>query len=125
VEKKKDKYRLRDFTERGHHEKLGLPDPETERPASLMDILHRILWLIENEPRKLTAFLDEARPDRERLRLVAQALAGTALERGNMGELGGEVQMRTTPKEYSALSKLLANWKTLIENSLPLFDRGR
>jgi putative DNA methylase len=39
-----------------------------------------VLWLMENEPRKLNRFLEEARPDRERLRLVAQTLAGTALE---------------------------------------------
>jgi putative DNA methylase len=132
VEKKRDKYRLRDFTERGHHEKLGLSDPETGAPAPLIDILHRILWLVENEPRNLTPFLDEVRPDRERLRLVAQALSGTALERGNKGggrTGGGRTDVSSvisdTPKEHSALSKLLANWRTLIENKLPLFDYGR
>ena len=75
AEKKKGKYRLRDFSERGPLEKLGLPDDEG-KPAPLIDSLHRLLWLMENEPRKLSTFLDEAHPDRERLRLVAQALAG-------------------------------------------------
>lgn len=70
VEKKKGKYRLRDFTERGADEKLGQPRDDG-KPVPLIDALHRILWLIENEPRKLNRFLDEARPDRERLRLVA------------------------------------------------------
>ncbi|MDL1960158.1 MAG: DUF1156 domain-containing protein, partial [Deltaproteobacteria bacterium] len=74
VEKKKGKYRLYDFAERGDDEKLGMPGDGA--PAPLIDALHRILWLIENEPRNLNRFLDEARPDRERLRLVAQALAG-------------------------------------------------
>ncbi|GIV85520.1 MAG: hypothetical protein KatS3mg052_2527 [Candidatus Roseilinea sp.] len=79
VAKKKGKYRLRDFTERGEDEKLGLPEDGT--PAPLIDALHRILWLVENQPRALNTFLDEARPDRERLRLLAQVLAGTALGR--------------------------------------------
>ncbi len=62
VEKTKEKYRLRDFTERGEHEKLGLPE-DGGVPASLSDALHRILWLVENQPRKLNELLDEARPD--------------------------------------------------------------
>ncbi len=55
VEKKKGKYRLRDFTERGQDAKLGLPD-EDGNPAPLIDVLHRILWLIENQPRFLGAY---------------------------------------------------------------------
>lgn len=43
VEKKKAKYRLRDFTERGRNEKLGLPDTQAGTPASLVDVLHRVL----------------------------------------------------------------------------------
>nr|BAL53121.1 adenine-specific DNA methylase [uncultured Gammaproteobacteria bacterium] len=122
VEKKKGKYRLRDFAERGEDDKLGLPDNGS--PAPLIDALHRILWLVENQPRKLNQFLDEAKPDRERLRLLAQVLAGTALE----GQDGASV---TTPAEAAALKKLLANWRALIEQRLAadegtLFDmRGR
>lgn len=71
---------------------------------------------MENEPRNLAKFLDEARPDRERLRLVAQALAGTSLERNGAGTLDGQVSGGyTTPKEQAALKKLVGNWRALIE----------
>jgi putative DNA methylase len=126
VEKKKGKYRLRDFTERGEHEKLGLPENGTSAP--LIDALHRILWLVENQPRSLNKFLDEARPDRERLRLVAQALAGRALSGGS--DDSSERVVITTVAEQAALKKLLANWRALIDQRLAmdegtLFDMGR
>lgn len=121
VEKKKGKYRLRDFTERGGDEKLGLPDAQTGTPAPLIDVLHRVLWLIENEPRNLKKFLDDTRPDRERLRLVAQALAGAGLK--GKSEEETKAMVATTTAEQSALGKLLANWRTLIESSItPLFE---
>lgn len=69
---------------RGDNQELWLR-ADDGTPAPPIDALHRILWRIENEPRSLNRFLDEARPDRERLRLVAQALAGTALERESVG----------------------------------------
>lgn len=117
VEKKKGKYRLRDFTERGEDEKLGLPDElQVGKPVPLIDTLHRILWLVENQPRHLNRFLDETRPDRERLRLVAQALAGTALEGGQTSSLS----QGTTAAEQAALKKLVANWRVLIEAPLTL-----
>ena len=115
VEKKKGKYRLRDFAERGDDEKLGMPKDDG-KSAPLIDILHRILWLLENEPRKLNDFLDEARPDRERLRLVAQALAGTAL--AGRKDDGPEHTLATTPAEAAALNKLVANWRALIDQRL-------
>ncbi|RMF46004.1 MAG: DUF1156 domain-containing protein, partial [Bacteroidetes bacterium] len=121
VEKKKGKYRLRDFTERGADEKLGLRDPQAGTPAPLIDALHRILWLVENQPRQLNKFLDEARPDRERLRLVAQALGGRALSGGMEDDRG----VITTPVEAAALKKLLANWALIDQRlaELPLFAR--
>lgn len=119
VEKKKGKYRLRDFAERGDDEKLGMPKDDN-KAAPLIDILHRILWLVENEPRKLNDFLDEVRPDRERLRLVAQALAGTAL--AGRKDDGPEHTVATTPAEAAALNKLVANWRALIEASLSDVD---
>jgi len=64
--------------ERGDNDKLGLPSDDG-KPVPLIDALHRILWLMENSPRKLAEFLNEAGPDRERLRVLAQALAGAAL----------------------------------------------
>jgi len=115
VEKKKGKYRLRDFAERGDDEKLGMPKDDG-KAAPLIDILHRILWLVENEPRNLNSFLDEARPDRERLRLVAQTLAGTALS-GRKDD-GPEHTVATTPAEAAALNKLVANWRALIDQRL-------
>lgn len=121
VEKKKAKYRLRDFAERGDDEKLGLPDTQAGTPAPLVDVLHRTLWLIENEPRNLTKFLDETRLDRERLRLVAQALAGAGLK--GKSEDGAKGLVSTTTAEQAALGKLLANWRALIEASVtPLFE---
>ncbi|MDH7515654.1 MAG: DUF1156 domain-containing protein, partial [Bacteroidota bacterium] len=122
VEKKKGKYRLCDFTERGHDEKLGMPDAQTGKPVPLIDILHRILWLLEKEPRKLNAFLNEARPDRERLRLLAQVLAGTALEGERQVESLLHQSMVTTPPEAAALKKLVANWRVLIEQQLADID---
>ena len=50
IQKTKGKYRLRDFAERGTDKKLGLPDDQGHA-APLIDVLHRILWLTENEPR--------------------------------------------------------------------------
>ena len=83
VEKKKGKYRLRDYKERGDDDRLGLPN-EGGQPAPLIDALHRTLWLMENRPLKLAEYLREAEPNRDQMRLVAQALAGPALEgRGN------------------------------------------
>lgn len=112
VEKKKGKYRLRDYTERGSHEKLGIAD---NGHAPLVDILHRVLWLMENEPRKLAEFLGQARPNREHLRLIAEALAGPGLSGKSVQETGQLIT--TTGSEQAALGKLLANWRSLIEAS--------
>jgi len=120
VEKKKSKYRVRDFMERGQYEKLGLPNDDGT-PAPLIDVLQRGLWLIEHEPRKLNKFLDEAHANREQLRLVAQALAGAGLSGKSPEESASLVS--TTTCEQAALGKLLANWRALITESL--FDAGR
>jgi len=119
VEKKKGKYRLLDFTERGDDEKLGLPDDDGA-PAPLVDVLHRTLWLLENEPRNVAGFLDEVRPDRERLRLCAQALAGAGLK----GKADGETKalVSTTTSEQAVLAKLTANWRAIIEQRLGEYD---
>jgi len=113
VEKKKAKYRARDFTERGDNDMLGLPTDDG-KPVPLIDALHRVLWLMENSPRKLAEFLNEAGPDRERLRVLAQALAGAALS--GKTEADADKLIGTTAAEKSALGKLLANWRSVIEN---------
>jgi putative DNA methylase len=123
VEKKKAKYRALDFTERGSHERLGLPaESQPGAAVPLIDVLHRILWLMENSPRKLNDFLDEARPDRERLRVLAQALAGAALS--GKSEADAQKLVSTTAAEQSALGKLLANWRSLIEARLAADEGG-
>lgn len=109
VEKKGGKYRLRDFSERGHDEKLGLPREGAAAP--LVDVLHRVLWLVEHRPDRIPAYLDEARPDIERLRVVAQTLAGPALS----GNGGGRVPVPARGAEAAALRKLTTNWRSLIE----------
>jgi putative DNA methylase len=116
VEKKGSKYRLRDFAERGSDEDLGLPRPGLLRPAAdapLIDALHRVLYLVENQPAAIPAYLDQARPDVERLRIVAQTLAGQTLA-GN-GEGGGKSLLAARGAEAAALRKLTTNWRTLIE----------
>jgi len=118
VEKRKGSYRLRDFTERGEDEQLGLPSPPGrgaggEGLPPLVDALHRLLWLVEYRPAQIPAYLDEAHPDVERLRLVAQTLAGQTLA-GN-GNGGGRPLVVAQGAEASALRKLTTNWRTLIE----------
>jgi len=101
VEKKKGKYRLLDYAERGDDSRLGLPSEDGE-PAPLIDALHRLLWLLERHPSGVRGFLQDARPSIEQLRLVAQALAGPALK-------GGELDEVATGTELAALTKLTAN----------------
>ena len=109
VEKKKGKYRLLDYTERGDDTKLGLPSEEGQ-PVPLVDALHRLLWLMERHPSAIPEFLQEARPNAEQLRLVAQALAGPALKGGELGEVA-------TGSELAALTKLTANWRSVVEDA--------
>jgi len=110
VEKKKSKYRLRDFSERGDEPKLGLPT-KPGQPAPLVDALHRTLWLLEKKPAQLAEFLRESEINREQLRLVAQALAGPALKGGELGDL-------SPTAELSALGKLMANWQSVVQGAM-------
>jgi putative DNA methylase len=109
VEKKKSKYRLRDFNDRGEEPNLGLAT-SNGNPAALIDTLHRALWLMEKRPAELPKFLRETQPNREALRLVAQALAGPALKGGELGDVSPSA-------ELSALGKLTANWQSVIEDA--------
>ena len=109
VEKKKGKYRLRDYKERGDDDRLGLPN-EGGQPAPLIDALHRTLWLMENRPLKLAEYLREAEPNRDQMRLVAQALAGPALKGGEMADI-------SPTGEMAALAKLTSNWRSVVEDN--------
>jgi putative DNA methylase len=109
VGKRKAKYHLFDYSERGDDTKLGLPTQEGN-PASLIDCLHRLLWLMERQPSGIADFLSEARANTEQMRLVAQALAGPALTGGELGEVA-------TGGELAALTKLTANWRSVVEDS--------
>jgi len=112
----KDKYRLRDFTERGNDEKLGLPS-EGGTPAPLIDVLHRALWLMEYQPMGLGEFLDVSLGGRSgHLRLVAQALEGAALS--GKGRVEAERMISTTASEQAALEKLMQKWRPLAEQDL-------
>jgi len=109
VSKKKSKYALSDFAERGEGEHLGLSS-DAGQPASLVDVLHRTLWLMEKRPTELPAFLRDSQVNREQLRLVAQALAGPALKGGELGDV-------SPTAELSALAKLTANWQSVVEDA--------
>jgi putative DNA methylase len=109
VEKKKGKYTLRDFAERGDDDNLGLP-ADNGVCAPLVDALHRTLWLMEKQPSELATFLRDSQVNREQLRLAAQALVGPALK-------GGELEDISPNTELSALAKLTANWKNVIEGA--------
>ena len=109
VEKKKGKYRLRDYRERGDDDRIGLPTDDGQA-APLIDALRRTLWLMENRPLKLAEYLREAEPNRDQMRLVAQALAGPALK-------GGEMPDISPTGELAALAKLTANWRSVVEDN--------
>ncbi|MCS7214944.1 MAG: DUF1156 domain-containing protein [Thermodesulfovibrio sp.] len=101
LEKSGNKYKLRDYSERGRDEKLGFDGKST------IDVLHRILWLLENQAYKIPEYLTQVMPNYDLLKLTAQALAGSSLS-------GSEELITTTSDEKSTLSRLLANWKNII-----------
>jgi putative DNA methylase len=109
LEKKKNKYRLRDYSERGEDEKLGLDGKST------IDVLHRLLWLLDNRAYKIPEYLDQVIPNYDLLKLTAQALAGTSLA-------GSRDLISTTQDEKTLCERLLANWGKLIEENR-LFKR--
>jgi putative DNA methylase len=115
LEKKKSKYRLRDYSERGDEKTLGERN-EDGNSAPTVDALHKILWLVEHRPLKVPEFLNEAKPNIEELRLVAQALGGPALK-------GGELADVSPTGEQSAIGKLLANWSAVMVGRGALEDR--
>ena len=108
VEKSGRKFRVRNYEERGDDEALGMATDG--HPAPLIDVLHRVLWLIDNRPTELQTFLKAERPNVEQLRLVTQALCAPVLGRP-------EPQDAAPTEELGALSKLTANWRSLVEGA--------
>ncbi len=95
---KRSEAKLNDFRDRGS---------AVEDGRSTIDHLHRVLWLAENEPTKIKDYLAVARPDAERLRLVAHALSRPGLD--SSGARGAEAD---------ACERLLGVWKRLVEDNL-------
>jgi putative DNA methylase len=104
VEKKGKTYRVRNFSDRGENEDLGIPNDG--RAVPLVDVLHRTLWLMENRPALLAHFLGRARPNTDQLRHVAQAVSGPVL-------MGADLSREKLTSELSALTRLTANWSSL------------
>lgn len=110
VEKKGSKVRLKDYTERGAEPSLGLPDDGGRRAPSI-DVLHRLLWLVENDQARLSDFLAQSMPDKYLLRLTAQTLGGKAL--ASEPTPGAVRDERTT--EQRAIDSLLAGWRRIVD----------
>jgi putative DNA methylase len=110
VEKKGSKVRLRTFEERGELAHLGLPTPERPK-APLIDVLHRLLWLVEHDNSAIQEFLGLALPDKYLLRVVAQSLQGKAL--ASEPTPGAMLDERTP--EQRAIQTLLASWRRIVD----------
>ena len=106
VEKQGSKFRVRNYLERGEAKHLGIGVKGT---APLVDVIHRMLWVLDNRPADLQDFLQGAQPNQEALRLVTQALCAPVLARS-------ESQEKPT-EELAALSKLNANWRPVVEGA--------
>jgi len=106
VEKVKSAYRLRAFAERGANDGLGLGRGDGAA-APVVDVLHRVLWLLENRPRELPGFLKRSQANLEQLRAIAEALGRSA--RKQVDSWG------TMPPELSVLNKLTSNWRSVVE----------
>ena len=116
VEQKKSQITVLDFTKRGKQPSLGLPTGDASPP--LIDVLHRMLWLVENDRTQVGPYLDRCQTDTGRLRLLANALKGKALS-------GGRAATERTD-EQKAIDRLLAQWQRVIEGQkLPAFEPSR
>lgn len=104
VAQDKSKVTVLDHRRRGEAAELGKPRDGT--PAPLIDVLHRLLWLVEHDREKVFEFLSASRVERGRLRLLANALKGRALS-------GGEDAAERTEEE-KAVDRLLAQWQRVV-----------
>lgn len=108
AKKEKDTIVLRDYRSRGDDDHLGLRS-ESGNAAPLIDVLHRLLWLQDEQPYDVQDFLMKAHPHIDQLRMVAHALAGHALAPAGNG--GSAKQERS--EEQKAVDRLLAGWRSL------------
>ena len=108
VEKAGSKFRVRNYTERGDDETLGLA--ANGKAAPLVDVLHRLLHLLDERPGAVQQYLEAARPNGEQLRLVTQALSAPVLGRP-------EAQDTSPTAELGALTRLNANWRSIVEGA--------
>ena len=106
------KFRVRTFEERGDDDEMGIG--EDGRLAPLVDVVHRLLWLLDNRPAHVQDFLEAARPSQEQLRLVTQALCAPVLD-------GPRAEDTAPTAELRALSRLNANWRSVVEGAA--YDR--
>jgi|GEM_PF-584740 len=113
---KESSFHLLDHVVRGQKSALGEDSPGSS-PPPIIDVLQRILWLAENDPRALPLFLKQSRANRDLIKLVAQALAGTSLA-------GSGTKARTTLQESSAIGRLLANWRSIVEEADMVIEQG-
>ncbi len=109
-QKKGGKYRLFDFPERGDNDGLGLKARFGLSQVPLIDILHRLLWLVEHRTPAVGEFVTGViqESDKEKLKLVAQVLAGSGLQ--------GGIRI-TTEAETGTLQKLVSNWGMLVDTA--------
>ncbi len=108
VEKSGSKFRVRNYTERGDDDALGLP--ANGKAAPLVDALHRLLYLLDKRPVAVRDYLDAVRPNGEQLRLVTQALSAPVLGRPDAPDASPSA-------ELGALTRLNANWRTVVEGA--------
>ena len=113
VEKQRDKVRLRDYGERGGEDGLGVPTEDDHR-VPLVDVLHRLLWLLDHDSGAIGQFLLMAQPDANQLRMVAQALAG----RGLAAEPTPSATLDSRTAEQRAIDRLMASWRNVVEQNL-------
>ena len=110
------KFQVRTFEERGSGDALGIG--EDGRPAPLVDVVHRLLWLLDNRPAHVQDFLEAARPSQEQLRLVTQALCAPVLD-------GPRAEDTAPTAELRALSRLNANWRSVVEGAPRMIGRSK
>lgn len=113
VEKIRSKFRVRNYSERGDDEALGLP--VNGKAAPLVDTLHRLLYLLDEQPGRVPEYLKTARPNGEQLRLVTQALSAPVLGRK-------EALDASPTAELGALTRLNANWRSIVDGAAYVRD---